>query len=112
MMTNEQRAALRLCGVDLAAEDLERYQKAVAAVQAALRPTVEAIAGAVRRIAHDLEPWLRKYHGGREWWLRRANAAHARSLRNSPPWPGRWPFQHPSTHNRKRNRHGRKGVAA
>lgn len=68
-----------------------------------------AVEGAMQAL-RDLEPLFRELSMAQRNFARRSVKARERSLRNQPPFTGRWAFQHPSTHNRKRNKHGRAGI--
>lgn len=58
-------------------------------------------------------PAWRKWHTEHEAYLRRVNRASARSRRNQPgPWGQKLPYYDcGGSSNRKRNKHGRTGVA-
>lgn len=109
-LTPEQREA-RAERNARALESLSDQFSAMGGWGSAIREASERLADLMR------QPWYRKLHHQPtyESYLRRCNNAHFRSCRNQPSlYNGlrvRSYWTHPSTSNRKRNRHGRVGVA-
>jgi hypothetical protein len=91
-------------------EVLERLREATERAKTALRQLGTTL-------QYHLQPHLRRFHDPfwREVYYRRANRAYDRSYRNQPSHWGAWAFDYErqgrSTHNRRRNKHGRTGVA-